>query len=188
MTLEKGTATFVYPTLRKEREGWGTRAFVSRDHSRGWAPGGGRTADRSHLKSTIPIANSPVSHSPPLVIPTEAYPDFLLRAASEATGLDRKFGGAKWRDLQFSPRNRSLLLEICFVAEPAIALSWGSAAGEEQSLRFGRNDKGRVVTYLRSRDWDVWILGHSRGMTSTPTFKLCLAPPRSTPRMGLTSL
>jgi hypothetical protein len=54
----------------------------------------------------------------PLVIPTEAYSDFLLRTASNATGaalrresrmqlpnatgLDRKSGGAQWRDLRFS--------------------------------------------------------------------------------------
>ncbi len=29
---------------------------------------------------------------------------------------------------------------------------------------------------------------HSSGITSTPTFRLCLAPPSKTPRMGLTSL
>jgi hypothetical protein len=54
----------------------------------------------------------------PFVIPTEAYPDFLLRVASDvhvcgspqrephavprSPGLDRKSGGAEWRDLRFS--------------------------------------------------------------------------------------
>ena len=53
----------------------------------------------------------------PFVISTEAYPDFLLRAAGNdhvcgfpkenrmmlinATGLHRKSGGAQWRDLRF---------------------------------------------------------------------------------------
>jgi hypothetical protein len=29
-----------------------------------------------------------------------------------ATNLDRKSGGAKWRDLQFFPRNRPLLCHV----------------------------------------------------------------------------
>jgi hypothetical protein len=57
-----------------------------------------------------------------IVIPTGADPDFLHRDASNdtyavsrkgsrmkminATGLDRKSGGAQWRDLRFLPRQR----------------------------------------------------------------------------------
>jgi hypothetical protein len=67
----------------------------------------------------IPLSKNTFLEAPslPLVIPTGAYPNFLLRRIArttgaalrkesrmqiiKATGLDRKFGGAQWRDLRF---------------------------------------------------------------------------------------
>jgi hypothetical protein len=36
---------------------------------------------------------------------------------------------------------------------------WGRTADPSTALRFGRDDKGRVVAFFRSCDWDVWIRG-----------------------------
>jgi hypothetical protein len=74
---------------------------------------------------SIRVATFKVRHHSPLVIPTGANPDFLLRAASpdtcaaplresrmlflSATTLNRKSGGAQWKDLLFLPQPCSTL-------------------------------------------------------------------------------
>jgi hypothetical protein len=42
----------------------------------------------------------------------------------------------------------------------------GRTADPSTSLRFGRDDKGRVVTCLGCCDWDVWISGGVIGTLS----------------------
>jgi hypothetical protein len=66
--------TIAYPTLCKKRKGWGTRLFV--------------------VLPAVPSTNRGLIENV-----------FLIRKPHEvlcATNLDRKSGGAQWRDLQFS--------------------------------------------------------------------------------------
>jgi hypothetical protein len=127
-------ATSAYPTLRRKREGWGTRSLVagqeraaSTIRSRLFSsPSVGRGAHQGDEKQLLSSNYSHGSGALPFVTrPERTRISYLTLLATttcavflkenrmlsiNATGLDRKSGGAQWRDLRFS----SLFLGMFF--------------------------------------------------------------------------